>query len=648
MFCTNCGTQNEDGVKFCINCGNNLEEDAQQAVAPAEELGIQEVNNELGFVDTAEQQAQQNGFLAKFKNPKNIIMAAAAVIVAVILIVVCVNLFGSDEIDYSEYPIVYNSDGKVRVRPNGEDESYKLGSEVGDVKFSVGAEYIYFTEDDKLYYRDANDLEARDEKLASDVSYFTVLGDTTDVAYRTTDGDLYFHDLKEKYKLAKDVTTYIFDEDLKKLVYLTDEGKLCIRGIGADDESEKIATKVTSMIYADPSLDNIYYRKDDVIYLYDGKEATKIGKDFAYADYIGETLYATKEITKKYTFDELVNDDFTDMLEPYLHLRTRPTYSDFDSYSDYRDAYDQWYDAYYELDEEIRDGFYVYDQLSNIKESFDEDPIEISTYDLYVYKDGEFEKMDSGLTNSEVSTIYAEEPENYLMYYYKSEGGKVSKVNLSDYADNIYSLRSSLTQDIYGSSSDRERVICKNGKILEGIDSDVSISDFELSFDGKYLYALVKDDSDDEEGNVTRYKVGSDKLTGAEVILKDVTYFNVYGENDDILAETEDNEVVGIIDGDEVNLGEDIYTYRYFDGEVYYIVDYNEEKNSGELIRYNGGDKITICDDVYDQIAIFGENKIVYIQDYTPGEGGELCVSDKKGNAEVIDDEVRGFMTYYN
>ena len=33
MFCTQCGTQVSDGVKFCPSCGNNLRADAEASKA---------------------------------------------------------------------------------------------------------------------------------------------------------------------------------------------------------------------------------------------------------------------------------------------------------------------------------------------------------------------------------------------------------------------------------------------------------------------------------------------------------------------------------------------------------------------------------------------------------------------------------------
>ena len=648
MFCTNCGSQNEEGVKFCVNCGSSLEETAEQAVVPAEELGVQEVNNETGITEFTDTMAnQKKSFLDMLKNPKNIIIAVAALVVIVVLVIVGINLLGSDEIDYSKYPVVYRADGKVKVRPNGAEESYKLGSNVDFeyIRFSEGADYIYFIENGKLYYRDAEDLEAKDEKIASDVVGYTILGDTKNVLYRTEDGDIYFHDLEEKYKVAKNVSSYTIDEDYKNIRYLTDEGKLYIRGLGEKDEATKIDTKVDYTIYTEPNFDNTYYVKEDAVYLYDGKDSKKLGKDFNSTDYVGGTLYAFKEVTDTYRFDELVIDDLSDSLgvEPYLHLK-RPRQEDYSSYSEYDDAYDYWYE-YYDLDDDIRDAFYIYEDIQDAKKDLNENPIEVTTYDLYAYLDGEFKKIDSGLTSSYLNELYAEEDENSLAYYRNSKSGSVNKVNLSEFEDSLYMLRYELSDEFSGDYSDGEVVLLKDGKVIEGLENAEEIDAMDMSLDGKALYTLVIED-DDESGDVVKYKIGSDKLTGAEVVLQDAVTFSVY-DNDAVFGRNDDEEVVGLVNGDEINLGEDIYSYRYVDGEIYYITDYNDEKDSGELVRYNGGDEVTICDDVYYSYAIFGEDKIVYIQDYDGSEGGELCISDSDGNAEVVDDEVTNFMTYY-
>ncbi len=639
MFCTNCGVQNEDGSKFCTACGAILE--AEQSTESA-----QEGNNVLP--ETAETQKKE------FKNGKKIIISAIIIIAIVaVLAFASIGIFGTDEMDISQYPIIYTSDDDIKVLPHGEDEAYELGDGISyyDIDFSKDGKYIYFIENGRLYYRDADDDDARKEKLASHVFDFTILGDTKNVIYLTDDNDLYFHNLKEKYKLAKNVANYSLDKNCKNIKYTTDDNKLYLRGLGEDDKPTKIDSDVGSTIYYDTVTNEICYMKNDDIYVYNGKKSQKIGRGFVSAKSVGERLYAVKETSKTYGFEELVIDDISDSLgiEPYMHLK-RPHESEYDSYSEYSDKYDYWYDVlwdeYYELDEEIRDGFDTYDEIMELKAELEEEPIEISSYDLYLYEGDEFKKIDSGLTESEPDVMYGEKPEDSIMYYSKAKGGKISKVKLSDYADSLYSLKYDIEEEITSDPLEKETVFFKNGKKMAGIDNDVVNFIGVISGDGKTLYALIYDDLEDDFADLVRYKVGSDKFTDAKVIFKDISTFTIYDDND-ILARNEDEELVGIINGKEVNLGDDVYDYEYFEGDIYYIEDYNSDKNSGELIRYNGGKNVTICDDVYYQLAVFAENKIVYIRNYDYSDGGELCISNKNGKAKVIDDEVTDFKKYY-
>ena len=169
-------------------------------------------------------------------------------LVIVLIIVGAVFLGGSDDVvDYSKYPIVYfDADSKWRVCPDGEDESYKLANNLnGDsIKFSMGGDCIYFMDGENLYYREANDPDADEEKIASDVVFFIVLGDTKNVLYKTDDGDLYFHDLKEKYRLAKNIEGIYVNYDYTKIMYFADGNKLYIRGMDEDDEPQKISNDV--------------------------------------------------------------------------------------------------------------------------------------------------------------------------------------------------------------------------------------------------------------------------------------------------------------------------------------------------------------------------------------------------------------------
>jgi hypothetical protein len=68
MFCTNCGTQQEDGLKFCTECGERLDEDTDgsPAVNPA-------------YTPPARTAVKSHGL-------RNALIAAAVLIAAVLLL----------------------------------------------------------------------------------------------------------------------------------------------------------------------------------------------------------------------------------------------------------------------------------------------------------------------------------------------------------------------------------------------------------------------------------------------------------------------------------------------------------------------------------------------------------------------------------
>ena len=77
MFCTNCGTQNEDDVKFCVNCGACLEDTSEQLDTQEEAVNIMPFETMTPVIS----QEKSVGCVSKLKNPRNIVMAAAALAV---------------------------------------------------------------------------------------------------------------------------------------------------------------------------------------------------------------------------------------------------------------------------------------------------------------------------------------------------------------------------------------------------------------------------------------------------------------------------------------------------------------------------------------------------------------------------------------
>ena len=678
MFCPNCGTEISDDSVFCANCGANIggenNEQPQDAVqeAQAEEVAQETAAEEVApEAETATEGAADPVFTAetyedvkKGGSLKKIIIAAASVIV-VLLVAFCAYkfispMFGNDEIDYSKYPVVYVKDDEINLLPHGKKEAYELTDEgsISDVQFTKDGKTVFYpgsASDDgtyDLYYKKAGSEKAEGKKIASDVSYYILIPDTNNVLYES-DGDLFFSDLKKETKLAKDVSSWDVDEDFKKIIYTDDDNDLYITNIAGKAKSEKLDKDVTSIVYGSTNFDTIYYVNDDGdVYMRKGKKSEKIGSEYYDLEVVAGKLYAIKEESKEYEFEDLVEDDLTAKLgvDEYMHLK-RPSY-----YSDnYDDEYDEWYDEcsddYYDLDYDIREALDMCTQIDNIRLQIEQNPIKKSSYSLYVLEKDEFKKLDSNLSNGYIDYQRLEEDKDSVVYYTKGEEGKVKKIKLSDYEDDMYSVYSDVA---YGSSESEKATFCvvKDGKIITGPTVKDSLSDVEISENGKYVY-LFTTKTDDEtyqtKGDLVRYTIKSKELGDEKEILSGISSYTYY-EDDFIVArknkKEDKKELIGYIKGKEVEISDDyVRSYGYEDGEFYYLNDCDEETGEGDLLRYNGGKSVTVAEDVYEW-SVYGNSKIVFLRDYSD-DGGELCITNSKGKkVQVIDDEVTSFKKY--
>ncbi len=685
MFCPNCGTEIDNNSVFCTNCGANIgEENNEQPQDAVQEVEAQEVAQEVEAqeavaeevaeaTETVEESAAEQNFTAetyedaeKSGSLKKIIIAAVSV-VAVLLVAfgawkIVGSIFNSsDEVDYSKFPVVYVKDDEINLLPHGKKEAYELTDEgdISDVEFTKDGKTVFYpgsVSDDgtyDLYYKKAGSEKAEGKKIASDVSYYMLIPDTTNILY-VSDGDLFFSDLKKETKLAKDVSSWDVDEDFKKLVYTDDDNDLYITNIANKAKSEKLDKDVTGIVYGATNFDTIYYVKDDGdVYMKKGKKSEKIGSGYYDLQIAAGKLYAIKEETNKYKFADLVEDDLTAKLgvNEYMHLK-RPSY-----YSEnYEDEYDEWwdnlYDDYRDLDYDIREALDTCTEIDGLKLRLDKEPIEKTSYSLYVYEKNDFKKLDSNLSEGWVNYIGAEDDKNSIVYYTKGEEGKVKKVKLSDYEDELYSVYSEVA---YGSSESEKNTFCivKDGKVITGPTTKDSITDMDLSENGKYIY-LFTSKMDEEtyqtKGDLVRYTIGSKELGGEKEILSGISGYMYYEDNFIVARKykkDDKKELVGYIKGKEVEISDDnVGSYDYVDGEFYYLNDVDEESGEGELLRYNGGKAVTVAEDVSDW-SVYGDSKIVFIRDWEPGEGGELCITNSKGKkVQVVDDEVTGFIEY--
>lgn len=272
VFCPSCGAENGTEFAFCQTCGASLTAEAAPA-APAEKK-----LNPLA------------GILEKLKQlPKKVWMFAGIGVVAVIAIIVVVSLLLSGR-PKTPNVALYIKGGEIQYNTMAKKaEPFELteklisvsdifGANLGSVGNRMG-QYVRFNKDSSrifypdrigsdgvtLYYRSTKKLSAEPEKIDSGVQFYMINEAGTKVMYQK-DGGLYLHDLKDKEKIASDVSGIHASKDLSTVIYTVRDEKANTSTVylwkaGAD--KEKIAGDVKSLSYVAEDLSVIYYTKDD-------------------------------------------------------------------------------------------------------------------------------------------------------------------------------------------------------------------------------------------------------------------------------------------------------------------------------------------------------------------------------------------------
>jgi len=681
MFCPNCGKQNEDASKFCEACGTALEKVQAEVVAEevneaagetVEQVAVaveteapeaveaqEEVSEEKAEETAAEEPLLSEEYIPEKRGGalKKIIIAVVALAVLAVVAFTAIKFFGifeSDEVDYGKYPVIYEKDGEIMVLAHGKKESYELTDADGDdeydyyydrVQLTKDGKGIFFTdsysEDATLYFRKTSDMNPKDgdgTEIAEDVTNFQAFANKKAVVYIRDGGKLCYSDTKNEKVIDKHVIHFAISNDEKKVMYEDEDSDLYVCGFGKNDKPKKIDSDVTDIVSKLGEYEDIYYTRDDKLYYKanENKDKQKIASDVSSAFFVGDNLYVMKEDKVELDFDDLFENDLPDkseLVDP--DDLEAPRWSDYyyayDNYEDANDAYDDAYDEYWDEWEEAYDRWNAYEEMEEIEEYYDNYPVEMSTYTLYLAKGSKLTKLDEDISSSYVDVS------NDYGFYSKQEAAKIKKIKLSEV--DYYSAQTEVNNMLYDDDlSGTFCVITPKGKVFEGFEIDEYIGSCEVSENGKYLYLEETDKSD--ETNLVRYEIKGSSLANKKTLLEDINYF-MYYDDDCIVARVEDNDefgYVGYINNKEVEISDEAGYITYLDGTLYFLDDYSDY--SGELVSWKNGKKKTIADDVYD-FEIYSESKIAFIQDYDEDDGyGDLYIGNKNGKCKQIDDEV--------
>ena len=624
MKCSNCNAWIPDDALFCSECGQKV---APASFAPQSqgfcpECGTPLLSDDMfcggcGARNAAYGQASapvavKGGKKKKgFKLPvKALIIGGVAVaLVAVVLFVV--SLFAGGGTDrYAVY--IKDRELMAASLPKGQDpmqltdklvDSYDVSNE--DLADAYLGYYLALSADGKrmfypdkvdddgfsLYYRNINNSKKEPVKIDSGLEDGYIINESGTLVTYIKNDNLYQHDLTEKTKISGDVYDFDVSTDGKTLVYMKDynseEGADLYLKKGSAD-AEKIASGVSLIKFTNDDLSVILYLKEDSLYrVLSGKDPEKIASDVysVYAISDSGACYYTQQEEKEIE---------------YVSVLTNDRGSEGSYYMDWLEG-DTMYNPVKTL---------VY---------FDGKESTVITETMVGYPD----------YSSEAQTIV----------YGTLESGELPVLKLSEYMDGSESISTMLEN-----AMEEDTVYCiANGTKT----SELSVDEFydaRVADDGT-VYVLTEYDSEDYTCSLYKVTMADGKIKSCDMV-DDEVYYSTSLTSNNILYYWKDYDYFNdcgelYMNGQKVD--DDVYFYsRYYDQEsgcLYYMVDYDEDKDEGTLVCWNGKKAVTIADEVV-SFVYAGEGQVLYLYDYSSSSyKGELYSWNGK-KAVKLDDDV--------
>ena len=677
IICPNCGAQLPDNARFCDKCGALVSNESQTPARPRKK--------------------------AKKKNPlKGILILAGALVLLALILILAISLIKNGRGKKSTASVnaaFYIKDNQMYYNPIKAGKSMQVTKRLypEDSSDFYGAQVIVTRDLKRVFYLDriengSNSFYVRDLKedseplkIDSNVNSIVVLKNGSGVYYKNDESTLYFHDLKEKTRIAREVSWFSVSEDGKNLYYLDNEKTLY--SLKQGEEREKVDRDVQSVCFTkDYKL--FIYIKDGSLYRKEvGGDAEKIASDVNSVPRIfseNEVYYTLKDTTEvklsSFVTDDMAAQDAAlseprwpdSPVYPEYEYVDYPEYPDYPSRYDYdsRDEYDKAKEKYDEeckrLEEEYERAceeadkryeeaykkvedqyqadieqyykdselYYAKQDRDYLRESLDQNTYETTSYELY-YWNG---KDTSCITKNFLEEIRSGSSGNPVLFYRASEGEKeLPKVKLSElsYAGEIYDKLSELsdTKGLY--------YITSGGESAE-VDLE-NFTSLTFSNDGKTIYFMQDVNPEKGRGDLMKASVNGISLGTPELVQDDVsTRFRIASGGQIVtFMDVKDGKGEMYLDGklidEEVTVGS-VSFYSETD-EIYYYTDYSSDKARGTLKCWNGKEASAVFDDVHEYRVVGGG--VLVLTDYSQkrGEGELLFV--KGGKSEKIDEDVQ-------
>lgn len=440
MVCPKCGKTNEDNRVYCFQCNEML-------TLSAEKSNGSDQSRRRKKIQKAELSQRRGGTIKANKKRKIRLgrVIAFVIILAVIVVGAVFAIKKLTEVNVAKLPVYYlkndmlmamnYSDGReyiISETPAIDSLNYDgTGIREGAFRFTSDYKYCYFLQsgDEASGYTlcrievgvtDANEDDETLIKIDTNVIEFQFSDNGKKVVYKKVGvtegvGRLYYFDGSDSYGIADNVYDYRVNKDFKKIYYTkhTDGQVVSLyeAKLRKPEKSSKVCDNVVGIevfgdgiVYVSQSgaEQHVYSKEygEDATELGKGK-AIKIEKVYEDAVYYSEATEMTLS-TKSVVEDSFVEAD---------GKLSEPKPEDYETTLEYDEALK----AYAEKLERDK-----------IRKYFEDNPIKVSTYNLYVYKNGQTNVIDGNVTSiidyyDDGSAVYVKMASN------------LEKINISDY-----------------------------------------------------------------------------------------------------------------------------------------------------------------------------------------------------------------------
>lgn len=440
MVCPKCGKTNEDNRVYCFQCNEML----TPSVEKRNDSQKSKRRKKIKRVESAE---RRSGVIKA--NKKRKIRLGRVIVFAVILVLIVVasvfTVKKLTEVKVSKLPVYYlkndmlmamnYSDGReyiISETPAIDPLNYdSTGIKEGALKFTPDYKYCYFLQsgDDasgytlckvKVGVTDPNEEDETLVKIDTNVIEFQMSDNGKRVVYKKVGvtegvGRLYYFDGSDSYGIADNVYDYRVNSDFKIVYYTKHTDGQVISLYEAKLKKPEKSTKVCD------NVDEIEIFGDNVVYV------SKVGgEQYIYSKEYGKD--ATELGKGKSIKIEMVYDDavyYSEATE--MTLSTKSVIEDGFAIgdADITEPKPEDYETPLEYDEALK----LYDEKverDNIRKYFEDNPIKVSVYNLYVYKNGQTNVIDGTVTS-----IIDYCDDGSVVYVKMSS--TLEKINIADY-----------------------------------------------------------------------------------------------------------------------------------------------------------------------------------------------------------------------